>query len=402
MKQANATVGRIRDPDLQDALVPLRRDLHGRAEIGLRLPRTQERILEALDGLPLEISTGTNLDSITAVVRGEGGDGPAVLLRADMDALPLVERTGLDFAATGDAMHACGHDMHSTMLVGAAHLLSDQRATLRGAVTLMFQPGEEGYNGAGHMIEEGVLDAAGAPLFAAYALHVTATRPSGLVETRPGPFLAAADRLRVTVRGRGGHGASPHMAADPVQAACSMINALQVFVTREFSVLDPVIISVCRISGGTTHNVIPDTVEFEGTVRYFSTKSQDQLRAALPRVCRSVATAHRVEAETTLEEGFPPTVNDTVAAESALALAVDLFGEDRTELMPTPRPGSEDFSRILEAVPGAMLFIGALAPGRELETAPSNHSPEAVFDEAVLSDGAHFYAELALQHVRAS
>ena len=221
---------------LQDDLVRLRRTLHQEPELGLQLPRTQERVLAAIDGLPLDVSTGGSLTSVTAVLRGNGtADTGArgVLLRGDMDALPVAERSGVDFAATGETMHACGHDLHTAMLVGAAHVLSARRDQLAGDVVFMFQPGEEGYDGAAHMVDEGVLDAAGRRVDAALALHVTSGMlPAGLFATRPGPVMSAADVLRVTVRGAGGHGSSPHRARDPIPTACEMVTALQTFVTR--------------------------------------------------------------------------------------------------------------------------------------------------------------------------
>lgn len=251
-------------------LTRLRRELHADPEIGLDLPRTQQRVLRALDGLPLEISTGKATTSVTAVLRG-AADGPAVLLRADMDALPVAETTGLDYASQmPEAMHACGHDLHTAMLVGAARLLSERRAELAGDVVLMFQPGEEGWDGAQQMIDEGVLDAAGKPLAAAYAMHVfSAGLPSGHFVTRPGPILAASDGLFVTVHGQGGHGSAPHRAKDPVAAISEMVTALQTMITRRFDVFDPVVLTVGTLRAGTRHNVIPETASFEATVRTF-------------------------------------------------------------------------------------------------------------------------------------
>jgi len=204
-------------------LAELRHALHREPEVGLDLPGTQQRVLGALSDLPLEITTGSTLTSVTGVLRG-GRPGPAVLLRGDMDALQIEEKTGVPYRSrTDDAMHACGHDLHTAMLVGAAHLLAQARDELAGSVVFMFQPGEEACDGAGHMIAEGVLDAAGARPVAAYALHVMSSGwPHGTFATRPGPMLAASDALGVTVRGAGGHGAAPHLARDPVMAACEM------------------------------------------------------------------------------------------------------------------------------------------------------------------------------------
>ncbi|GAC1572883.1 MAG: M20 family metallopeptidase [Candidatus Dormibacteria bacterium] len=390
------------DAGLAEELIRLRRALHGRAEVGLDLPRTQETVLDALAGLPLEVSTGRSSSSVTAVLRGRPG-GSAVLLRGDMDALPLTERTGLDFAGTDGRMHACGHDLHTAMLIGAAHLLCGRRDTLAGDVVLMFQPGEEGYDGAGHMLAEGVLTAAGNLPVAAYALHVLSTTlPAGLVTTRRGPMMAAADVLRVVVRGPGGHGSAPHRAADPVQAACAMVTALQVFLTRELNVFDPAVLTVGRIAGGTAHNIIPDRAEFDATVRSFSPAVREQLARRLPEVCRGVAAAHGVGLDVEVETLYPPTINDAGEALTALAVAGDLFGADRTLELPNPMPSSEDFSRVLQAVPGAMIFLGATPANRDPKTAPLNHSPEADFTESVLLDGATLYAELAIRRLAAA
>src|SRR3954466_9952224 len=225
---------------MQDELVQLRHTLHRRPEVGLRLPQTQETVLQALDGLGLEVSTGRELSSVTAVLRGSR-PGPAVLLRGDMDALPVQEETGLDFSSEIDgAMHACGHDLHTAMLVGAARLLSAHRDALAGDVVFMFQPGEEGWDGARHMVEEGVLDASGARVDAALALHVTSSfLPAGVFATRRGVFLSASHALDVTVRGAGGHGSNPHTARDPIAAAPEMITSLQTMGTRGFHLFAP-------------------------------------------------------------------------------------------------------------------------------------------------------------------
>ena len=255
-------------PDITE----LRHAIHREPEIGLHLPATQHKVLGFLAGLPLEISTGTALSSVTAVLRGARPDGPVVLLRGDMDALPVTERTGLAYASqTEGVMHACGHDLHTAMLAGAARLLAARQRELPGSVVFMFQPGEEGLAGARHMIEEGVLDAAGRRPAAAYALHVfSAELPAGVISTRPGPMLASSRVLEVTVNGRGGHASIPHRSADPIPAACEMVTALQTMVTRRFDVFDPVVVTVGCFQAGTTSNVIPDQASFQASIRTFS------------------------------------------------------------------------------------------------------------------------------------
>ena len=385
---------------MQDDLVQLRRRLHGHPEIGLTLPRTQEAVLDALSGLPLDISTGAGeLSSVTAVVRGAAGDGSrAVLVRGDMDALPVHERTGLDYAASGDTMHACGHDLHTTMLVGAARLLAAHRDQLAGDVVLMFQPGEEGYDGARHMVEAGVLDAAGRRVEAALALHVTSSfLPPGFFASRAGSIMSAADVLRVTVRGAGGHGSAPHRAKDPIPAACEMVTALQTLVTRRFDVFDPVVITIGAFHAGTVHNVIPDTAYFEATVRSFSPAAHARVLEESVTVCSGIAAAHGLEVDAECAELYPVTINTAAEVAAVQAMVADVHGEERYVELPNPVAGSEDFSRVLDRVPGAMVFLGATLPERDPATAPFNHSPEAAFDDSVLTDGAALYAEFALR-----
>ncbi len=331
---------------LAGEIAELRHAIHREPEIGLDLPKTQRKVLDALDGLPLEISTGRSLSSVTAVLRGGGARsqaGPVVLLRGDMDALPVAEETGLPYAsAVPGAMHACGHDLHTAMLAGAARLLSARQADLPGTVIFMFQPGEEGHAGARHMIREGVLDAAGQRPVAAYALHVSSSKlPCGAFSTRPGPMLAAADVITVTVHGRGGHASQPHRAADPIAVACEIVLALQTLVTRKFG----------------------------------------------------------LTADADYAAEYPVTVNHAGEAAFALATVEEVFGPGRGERAQHPITGSEDFSFVLEQVPGAFVFLGACPPDLDPETAPTNHSAIALFDDAALADGTALYAELALRRL---
>jgi len=382
---------------LQDDLAQLRRTLHREPELGLLLPRTQEHVLAALDGLPLDVTTGKSSTSVTAVLRGTAsGDRKSVLLRGDMDALPVHERSGSDFAATGETMHACGHDLHTSMLVGAARVLSAQRDKLHGDVVFMFQPGEEGFDGAAHMVKEGVLDAAGRRVDAAFALHVTSGMlPAGLFATRPGPVMSAAAVLRVTVRGAGGHGSSPHRAKDPIPAACEMVTALQTFVTRRFDIFDPVVITIGAFHAGTQHNVIPDTAYFEATVRSFSHDAHARIVTESEQVCRGIAAAHGLEVDAECGELYPVTINTAAEVAAVESMIAEVHGEGRFLELPNPVAGSEDFSRVLDKVPGAMVFLGATLPERDPATAPFNHSPEAAFDDSVLADGVALYAEFA-------
>jgi amidohydrolase len=381
-------------------LTKLRRAIHAEPEIGLDLPRTQRKVLDALDGLPLEITLGEGLSSVTAVLRG-GQPGETVLLRGDMDALPVTERANVPYASTIDgAMHACGHDLHTAMLAGAARLLSARRAELAGNVIFMFQPGEEGPGGARIMVAEGVLDAAGDRPAAAYALHVASgLLPLGLLASRAGTVMAAADTLHVTVHGRGGHGSQPHRAADPVPAACEIVLALQTMVTRQFDVFDPIVLTVGTFHAGTADNVIPDDAQFVATIRSFSPEARAAVQAAAPRLARDIASAHGLTATAEFRDGYPVTVNDAEELAFAEQTVADVLGDGRYVTAPDPLTGSEDFSYVLEQVPGAFLMLGACPPAADPFSAPFNHSAEAIFDDEVLPDGTALYAELALRRL---
>ncbi|WP_051943458.1 M20 metallopeptidase family protein [Streptacidiphilus rugosus] len=382
---------------LRPELAALRRELHREPEIGLDLPLTQARVVAALDGLGLEVALGEKLSSVVAVLRG-GRPGPAVLLRGDMDALPVQETSGLPFASGIDgAMHACGHDLHVAGLVGAAKLLAERREELAGSVVFMFQPGEEGSGGAQIMIDEGVLDAAGERVVAAYALHVaSALLPQGWVAGRPGPIMAASDTLRVTLRGRGGHGSSPHIALDPVPAACEAVLALQTMVTRRFDAFDPVVLTVGTFHAGTVENVIPETASFAATIRSFSEEARARVAEETLRVVHGVGAAHGLTVEAELESGYPVTVNDHAEAAFAARTVAEVLGEGRYVEMPHAVAGSEDFGVVGALVPSAYVMLGACPADRDPFTAPYNHAPEAAFDDAVVADGAALLAGLAL------
>ena len=397
--------GSVRDDAAAIAadLAELRHRIHREPEIGLDLPQTQQKVLGALDGLPLEVTLGRAVSSVTAVLRG-GRPGPAVLLRGDMDALPITERTGLDYAsAVTGVMHACGHDLHTAMLAGAARILSARQRELPGNVIFMFQPGEEGHGGAKYMIDEGVLDAAGARPVAAYAVHVAAAQYGhAQFATRPGPMMAAADVLDVTVRGHGGHASMPHLSADPIPAACEMVTALQTLVTRRFDVFDPVVITVGSFHAGTTDNVIPDEAHFLATVRSFSAAARDRVRAESVRLVTDIARGYGLQASAEYLDGYPVTVNDAAEAAFASQAVADVFGGSRLQPEEHPMPGAEDFSFVLEQVPGAFIMLGACPAGLDPATAPDNHAADAVFDDAALADGTTLLAELALRRLAAA
>jgi hippurate hydrolase len=383
----------------RDEIVALRRALHQVPEYDLDLPKTQALVLDALEGLPLEITLGKELSAVTAVLRGGRGPGPVVLLRGDMDALPVTERVDVPYASQHPGMmHACGHDLHVAGLVGAAKILSALRSELAGDVVFMFQPGEETSGGAPIMIREGVLDAAGRRADATYGLHVGASgQPAGMWSSMPGSFMAAADQLHVRVIGAGTHGSTPYRGKDPIPVLCEIVGALQTMITRQFDVFDPVVLTVGRIAGGTKENIIPDDAFFDATVRTFSEATRAKVQQASTHLAETMAAAHGLSAEVEYVVGYPVTVNDPAEYEFARDTIVDLFGADRFRRRTNPRCGAEDFSFVLNEVPGVYLNLSACAT--DPDAAADNHSPLATFDDSVLPDGAALLAELAIRRL---
>ena len=390
---------------LADAVV-LRRTLHEWPELGNHLPRTREAVLAALEGLPLDITLHQTTSGLAAVLEGDR-PGPTVLLRGDMDALPMPEDTGLDFTSRVDqCMHACGHDTHTAMLVGAARLLSARRPQLAGRVLFMFQPGEEGHHGAQYMLEEGLLDlpqrrdGSPSPLSAAYALHITSSLPSGWLGTRPGPVMASSDELRIVVTGAGGHASEPHRARDPIPVACEIVQALQTMVTRRIDVFDPTVVTIGRITAGTAYNVIPETADIVGTIRAVSERTRAKVHDGVRRVAEGIAAAHDVSVQVEITHGYPVTVNDVRQAQRALDVArATVAGRGRVAELPNPVMGAEDFSYVLQRIPGVMMFLGGTPLDKDPSTAAPNHSNRVVFDEQAMATGIATYAALAWDHL---
>jgi len=386
--------------EIQSELTSLRQAIHQEPEIGLDLPKTQAKIIAALDGLGLEITTGKSLSSVTAVLRGAKSDksDKTVLLRADMDALPVTELANLPFKSQIDgAMHACGHDLHVSMLVGAAKLLVKNKEKINGDVVFMFQPGEEGFDGAGHMIKEGVLTASGRKADASYGIHVMSSAvPNGVFTTKPGTMMASSDELHVTVLGMGGHGSQPHTAKDPIPVAAEMVGALQLMITRSFSAFDPVVITVGQFHAGTKANIIPDTAEFQATIRTFSAENRVRIHAEAVRLCKAIAEGYGLKADVKIVEQYPVTANNDSHAHFVSKVAADLFGQESSIEMPHPIAGAEDYSRVLEEVPGSYVFLGASVDA-DFEKSEVNHSPRAQFDSAVMYRGSALLSELAVR-----
>lgn len=373
-------------------MIALRRAIHAEPELGLSTPKTIAKVREALAGLPLDYREGPSTTGVVAVLRG-AGEGRRVLLRGDMDALPMDEESGVAFASqVQGAMHACGHDGHVAMLVGAARLLCARRDSLKGEILFMFQPGEEGWHGARFMLEDGLLD----PLpEAAFALHVMPNAPHGIFTGRAGPLLASADQLRIRVVGKGGHASMPHDALDPIPIACEIVGAIQTFVTRRVPALDPAVVTIARIEAGSTHNVIPESAVLLGTLRTLSPATRSLVHDGLRRLAEGIASAHGAEAEVEIQPGFPVTICDPRAVECGRRAVQELFGAESWFELPAPIMGAEDFSYVLEKVPGAMLFLGASAKGSDWRSCCGLHSNRMVLDESVLARGAAVHASIA-------
>lgn len=376
-------------------VVALRRRIHATPELGLELPETRKAVLESLEGVGAELYTGGRTSCVVTTIRG-AKPGPTLLLRADMDALPMPEDTGLPFSSQREgAMHACGHDAHVAMLAGAARLLARRRGELAGSVKLLFQPGEEGHAGMRVLIEEGLLEAAPRPE-AAFAIHVDSMLPAGCVATRPGPILASGDVLSIDVLGKGGHASMPHHTVDPVPVAAELVLALQSLVTRRIDAFDPIVLSITRIHAGTTSNVIPESAHLLGTIRSVSERARREAHAGVRRVAAGIAAAHGVEAKVHILEGYPVTVNDAGFAGFAQRVAAELVGDDAVIGMRAPIMGAEDFSYLLQRVPGAMVFLGVRP---EQGAAAPLHSNRMVLDEAALATGVALHVAMALRYL---
>lgn len=371
---------------LKDELVALRRDFHQHPELGFEEVRTAAKVADYLRSLGLEPRVGIARTGVTADIVGHL-PGPTILLRADMDALPIQEETGLPFASVNPGkMHACGHDGHTAILLGTAKMLMQRREILKGTVRVLFQPAEEGPGGAAPMIEEGVLDG----VQAALGLHLWLHLPTGHLNFCAGPMLAASDEFDVRVQGVGTHAASPHMGADPITVACHMVSAAQTLSTRGVDPKQPFVLSVTQFHAGTTYNVIPTEAVFGGTLRTYDETIRTEFKERFATMCHGVASAHGVEAIVEWREGYPVLVNDPQIAALCEQACADFFHMLPSDLRPDARSmGGEDMSFYLRRVPGCFLFLGAY---NEAEKACySHHHPKFTIDEDALPLGVDLF-----------
>jgi amidohydrolase len=376
--------------DFQDDMAAWRRDLHAHPELGFEERRTAAFVAAKLHEFGLdEVHTGLAKTGVVGVLKAGAGQS-SIGLRADMDALPIQETTGRPYASTVPGkMHACGHDGHTTMLLGAARYLAETR-NFDGTVYFIFQPAEEQDGGGRVMIEEGLFERFSAERV--FSLHNWPRAPLGTFGMRAGPTMAAADRVRIRLTGQGGHGAMPHLSRDPIVAGAQIVTALQTVVSRN---LDPVaqgVISITQFHGGDADNVIPQEVTIRGTVRSFAPEVRDLLERRIREIAQGVAEAHQVSAAVTYTRGYPPVVNSEAETDLAAAAAADVVGEDRVDRAIAPVMGAEDFAYMLERKPGAYIFMGAGD-----DAAPMLHNPDYDFNDAALPYGASYWARLVEQ-----
>jgi amidohydrolase len=390
--------------------IALRRRIHAHPELGLDLPETTAAVLEKLDGLDVQIARGPSTSGLVVSLTGTrpgSQSGRTILLRGDMDALPMPESTGVEYASKiENRMHACGHDAHTAMLVQAVHLLHRHRDELSGIVKFMFQPGEEGYGGAKHMIDDGLLDADGWP-DGAFALHVEPGTKAGTINGRAGTMMASADAWSIRVMGRGGHASMPHHATDPIPVACEIVQAMQTMVTRNFNVFDPVVVTCARVAAGTTGNVIPEHADLLGTMRATSEAARTRVMEGIRRVAVGVASAHSCTAEVKIEPGYPVTVNDAGFVDFARGVATDLLGPAGYNNWSAPLMGAEDWSYVLQRIPGCMMFLGVRPEGHDGQhhRAHPCHSNKMMIEETAMAVGIAMHAAVAwrfLQEPRAA
>jgi hippurate hydrolase len=393
MTQDVLTQAKAMLPELQ----ALRRQLHQIPEFGLELPKTLEVILRQISGLG-EITTSKEISSAVLHIKGDQ-PGPTVLLRADMDALAVIEDTNLDYASTNGYMHACGHDLHMAMGVGAAKILSSRKSEIKGDVIIFFQPGEEGHHGADVMIDQGDLMVSGNKPIRAYGLHVFSSYPLGMMGSKAGPLMASAGDLFVTVSGSGGHGSMPWLSKDPISVLTEIMSSLQTMVTKRFNAFDPVIVNIGWVKAGdtATTNVIPESASFGATVRVFSDENATKLKKYTTELAESIAKAFGLSATVEFTRATKVLLNDASSIQSVEKVTSKLFGPGRYVNLPAPIAGGEDFASIVHEIPGAFVFMGAAPPGVDPSTAATNHSNKAVFDDSVLADGAALLVELAFE-----
>ncbi|HEV2527106.1 MAG TPA: amidohydrolase [Thermomicrobiales bacterium] len=385
--------------EIQPGLVADRRHLHEHPELGMQETETAKFVAARLQQLGLEeIRTGIANTGITALIRGTNPDGPGagkvVLLRADMDALPILEENQVDYVSQNPGvMHACGHDAHTTMLMGTARILMGMRDQFAGTVKVLFQPAEEGPGGAEPMIAEGVME--NPTVNAAFGIHVAADLPAGQVKVASGPRSAAADSLRLTIQGKGAHGAAPHLGIDPIVIGAEIINALQTIVSRNVDPLERAVITVGALHAGVAPNVIPDTAEMRATIRSFNPEVRDLLAKRIPEVCEGIAAAMGASVTIDYKFGYPPLINNGEMAALVKRAAADVLGPDNVHEA-TPGMGAEDMAYFLNMVPGCFYNVGVRNEERGITWGA--HHPKFDIDEDSLGVGVKVMTSVVMRY----
>lgn len=384
--------------EIQPGVIADRRHLHEHPELGFQEQETSKFVIQRLEALGVEdIRTGIAVTGVTALIHGtKPGEGKCVLLRADMDALPIIEENDVEYISQNKGvMHACGHDAHTAMLLGTARVLLDNRDQFNGTVKLLFQPSEEwGTGGALPMIEQGVLE--DPHVDAVFGQHVSSGDPTGEIQVSGGPIAAAADSFKIIVQGKGGHGASPHEAVDPIVIATNIISTLQTIVSRSVDPMKSTVVSVCNIHSGFADNVIPDTCELGGTVRTFDPDLRDSAQEKLTKIAESVAAAMGGTARVDYHRGYPATINDDAMAELVRKAAAEAVGEDLSKPLAAGM-GAEDFSYFLENRPGAFWMVGCRNEEKGM-TWPHHH-PRFDVDEESMSFGIKTMVNVVLNYL---
>ncbi len=383
--------------EIMPGVIADRRHLHEHPELGFQEHETAKLVTERLQSLGVEdIRTGINQTGVTGLIRGGAGDGKTVLVRADMDALPILEENAVEYASRHEGvMHACGHDAHTAMLLGLARVLTDRRDEFRGTVKLLFQPAEElPPGGAKGMIEEGVLD--DPHVDAVFGLHVSQHDPVGMIYVVAGPALAAADRFAIHIKAKGGHGAAPHECVDAIAVGAQIVSALQTLVSREVDPIQQAVVSVCTFHAGHAFNVIPDSAELTGTVRTFAPEVRDLLEDRISALARGIGAAMRADVEVIYTRGYPTTVNDEAMTELVREAARQTVGAERVHVA-KPQMGAEDFSYFLLERPGCFFFVGS--KNEEKGLVWSHHHPRFDIDEECMAAGIGTMATTVLTYL---
>jgi len=380
---------------IEEDIINWRRDLHQIPELGLDLPKTSAYVQNKLKEFNIPYETLVNGNAVVGLIKGEGGEGKTIALRADMDGLPIEEETGLPFASKNGCMHACGHDAHAAILLGAAKILNENKDKFKGNVKLMFQPGEEYPGGAKPMIEEGVLE--NPKVDAALGLHVGSISPeleNGKIGIAYRELMASMDRVYIEIIGKGGHGAYPHSCIDPIVLATEVVQSLQKIVSRETSPTDPAVLSICRIEGGFNQNIIPDKVELEGTVRTFDNNLRKRIARRIEEIVKGITESNGATYNYQYDFKYPALINNKEFTENFKESALKILGEDKIVELEKPFMGGEDMAYFLEEVPGTFFYLSNILPVDGVIY--GHHNSKFTIDESKFKFGSSLLAQGAI------